>query len=239
MSFIFRYMRVLTAVLSAVVICAISALADPALEIGITEYDFGQVIAGATIHHDFWLKSVGTDTVIMSDIKTGCDCAVVSLDRMALPPGDSTKATFTWETEQKHRLQRKFLRIFTNASRDPYRIVFKAMTMQQADSARPVTILPYRFAFTQVAGISKDSIEFSMKNHTENNYAIYIVTPKSESWTVSVPDSLRAGDRITGYVKRSATGDEKLEDMVTFQFDASGIDPHRYTVPIIRKQYGK
>jgi hypothetical protein len=232
-------MRALTVFLTAVVLGAIPALAQPALEIGITEYDFGQVIAGATIHHDVWFKSVGTDTVVMTDIKTGCNCAVLSLDRMALPPGDSAMATFTWETERKHRLQRKFLRIFTNASRDPYRIVFKAMTMQQGDSARPVTILPYRFAFTQVAGISRDSIEFSMKNQTDNNYAIHVITPESKNWTVYVPDSLRAKDRISGYVKRTGTGDSQFEDMVTFQFDASGIDPHRYTVPIIRKQYGK
>ncbi|MDX9857030.1 MAG: DUF1573 domain-containing protein [candidate division Zixibacteria bacterium] len=221
-------------------VAAVSAvMAEPALEVSFEEYDFGTVIGRATVYHDFWFKSVGTDTVRIDDIKMGCDCAMLPLSTSKLAPGDSMAMRFTWTTERAQGLDRRFPRIFTNVSPDPYRLRYYAMCVTEPDSATPVSIKPYRFEFAQIAGVKRDSLTFTITNKSDLGYAIHLVSPATEHLEVTFPDTLAPNASVTGHVRVSpASVDQNFEETLTFQFDSRGVDPARFSIPVRQRLLG-
>jgi hypothetical protein len=219
--------------LTCLLLLGAAALAQPALEISQPEFDFGAVVSRTTVYHTSWFKSVGDDTLEIVDIKVGCDCAALPLPTRTLPPGDSMQVRFEWTTERSNGLDRRFPRIFTNASPDPVRMQFYANCVLQPDSVRPVTINPYRFEFTKLGSISRDSTSFVMTNLSTKDFAVHLITPLTGRLEIVYPDSLAAGAKASGHVRvKSEFADHEFEETVTFQFDHPNREPARFSIPV-------
>ena len=61
---------ILSVLLAAIVLIS-QVEAQPVLEIPEADFDFGYVPQNASISHDFWLKSVGTDTLKIVKVVPG------------------------------------------------------------------------------------------------------------------------------------------------------------------------
>jgi hypothetical protein len=72
-------------------------LAFPAAFIPEPQYEFAPVIDGAKIIHDFEIENQGTVPLRITDIRTGCACAVASYPHFILP-GDKDHITITIDT---------------------------------------------------------------------------------------------------------------------------------------------
>jgi len=231
-------MRTLRLIILAWGLLAASVAAEPAIELSLSEFDFGHVARQTTLYSTVWFRSTGTDTLRIYEIKTGCDCAVMPFENRKIAPGDSVAATLVWETERVQGLIRRFPRVFTNASPDPERLTYKAMVLMHPDSARPVQILPYRFVFTDFAGRTRDSIEFTLTNLGSDNYAVLLPPQPPGPYEIVLPDSLEAGSSVKGHIKLTAEGvADEYDGTLTLQFNARGKDPHRFSVPIRREIY--
>ena len=93
---------------------ALTATGQPDLKISEEEFPFGHVPQQSTISQFFWFKSVGSETLVVKDVKTGCSCVMVPLESDSIPPGDSMLVGFYWDTQRKlGNIQRKPY-IFTN-----------------------------------------------------------------------------------------------------------------------------
>ena len=88
-------------ILLAILLSWSGLVAQPKLEVPGREFDFGSIPHSSTVVQQFWFKSVGTDTVKIERIRTGCDCATFSLERDWLAPGDSMKVSFHWESQRR------------------------------------------------------------------------------------------------------------------------------------------
>jgi hypothetical protein len=215
-----------------------AVLAGPALETSIEEFDFGQVPTRSVLFYSLWFRSVGDDTLRIYEIKTGCDCAVMPLERDILPPGDSIKVTLVWEAERTHGLIRRFPRIFTNASPDPYRLKFNAMTLEHPDEAQPVRIQPFRFLFSEFMSKSRDSIAFTLSNMENVAFSILQVSEKSTHFEIVVPDSIPADEQVTGFVRLLPDGKgAEFKETLTLQFNTRGREAKRFSVPVAHERY--
>lgn len=232
-------MRIRSFVLACLLfVAAGSAVAAPALKMSVEEFDFGQVASRSVLYYTLWFQSAGDDTLRIYEIKTGCDCAVMPLERDILPPGDSIQVTLVWEAERIHGLIRRFPRIFTNASPDPYRLKFYAMVLDDPGEAQPVRIKPYRFLFSEFMGKARDSIAFTLSNMENVPFAILPVSEPSTFYEIVVPDSIPADKQVKGFVRlRKGGADSDFKETLTLQFNSRGREAKRFSVPISRERY--
>ncbi|MCB2229212.1 DUF1573 domain-containing protein [bacterium] len=232
-------MKSLILFLFTIIVAVPIVAAAPILEASVDEYDFGTVIGRTTLYHTFWFKSTGTDTVRIDDIKIGCDCAMLPLTTNKIAPGDSVEMKFTWTTQRSNGLDRRFPRIFTNMGPDPVRLRYYASCVTVPDSARPMSIKPYRFEFAQIGAIKRDSLTFTLTNHSDLGYAVHVVSPTTDRLEVVFPDSLPPNSSASGRIRVvPAYGDQEFEETLTFQFDSRGIDPSRISIPVRKQDLG-
>ena len=69
---------------------------------GEATYDFGVVIAGTEVTHQFTLKNIGQESLIVSDIVSGCSCTTGVNSTGAIPPGENLQIQATFKTPMRH-----------------------------------------------------------------------------------------------------------------------------------------
>jgi hypothetical protein len=218
--------------------CAcVPAFAQPKLEIADNSYDFGLIPQSCTISQFFWFKSIGTDTLKIDHIKTGCTCALMPMERDWIAPGDSLKVGIYWEMGKALNAIGRFPYIYTNAQADPYRIYLTGYVVKSGDSLRPLSVSPYKFELTKYGDHAIDSMSFKLTNHLSREISVRVVSFPLEECDVFVPSSIKGGGTAEGYIKvRPEFLDKEFKRSITLQMD----DPKntRVTLPIRRKFYG-
>jgi hypothetical protein len=216
------------------------ASSEPLLEVPDRGFDFGDAPQKATLVHRFWFKSVGTDTVRIHDIKTGCDCAVPSLEKKWIAPNDSMEVTLYWDISKYQGSIARTPRVFSNAGQDPVKLRLSATASIAPGSARPLTVNPYKFELAKSSRKVIDSLSFLLANHSERDISIRLVSRPVEECELVLPDKIDALGSATGYILvKSEFRDKEFKASVTLLIsDGDNRDAQRLTVPIRRKFYG-
>ena len=210
---------------------------QPRLEVTAPEFDFGYTPQNIKLVHHFWFKSVGTDTLLINEIKTGCACAVMPLERDRLAPGDSMKVSIHWNIKRNLGRIDRYPRVFTNAGPDPVRLHLKGTVIPYLDSVRPVSPKPFRFLLARSPHKDIDSLKFTLTNHSSQDLAVSLASVPPEEVELILPDSVEALTSSTGYVKlRPEFADSEFQTSITLLMSDQG---HTHiTIPIGRKFYG-
>jgi hypothetical protein len=200
-------------------------------------FDFGYTPQNVKLVHHFWFKSVGTDTLLINEIKTGCACAVMPLERDWLAPGDSMKVGIYWNVKRYLGKIERNPRIFTNAGPDPVRLHLQGTVIPYPDSTRPVSTKPFNFLLARSTYKDIDSLSFTLTNHSGQNLAVSLASVPPEEVELVLPDSVRALTSSTGYVKlRPEFAGSEFQTSITLLMSDQG---HTHiTIPIRRKFYG-
>jgi hypothetical protein len=213
-----------------------SCYSQPRLEIVDDYFNFGYTPQNSTLVYRFWFKSVGTDTVVINDIKTGCSCAVMPLEKDRIAPGDSMRVGFFWDIKKNLGPTGRTVRVFTNAAQDPLRLHLDAEVQLSLDSARPVSVKPFRCELAKSSRAVIDSMSFTLTNHTNQDLSVALVSPFPDECELVLPDSIKALSSDNGYVKvKPEFADIEFETSMTLLF--SDQQANRLTVPIRRKFY--
>jgi len=227
--------RVLTALIIAVALSA-SVAAEPTLLAPAYRFDFGITPSNTNLTHSFWLKSVGTDTVVIDQIKTGCSCAVSRLEQDTIPPGDSVQVGIAWDTKRMRGSLLRAPRIFFNGKEDPLMLQMNAQIFEFPDSARPVSIQPYRFEFARTGAINIDSIGFRLKNHSSQDITVELISQLPEQCRIELPATVPADGVAIGYVILNPAFEE-AEFRTSLTLLMGDRNATHLTIPIRRKFY--
>lgn len=229
-------MTKLIACLLVVVAAGSSAYAQPILRVLDSRWDFGMTPQHSTVLHFFWFNSMGTDTVRIQEIKTGCTCALMPLERDWIAPGDSLKVGIIWETKREIGAWSRYPRVFSNASDDPLRLTVEGSVVKSMEPARPISIKPYKLEIARTSGLSLDSMSFTLTNHSGQDLSVKVVSFDLERCQLMLPEVVMAGAEATGWVRvKPEFADLEFTTSVTMQF--SNRDETRITLPIRRKFY--
>ncbi len=229
-------MRRLVSILTISVFVFVSARAETHLAALAPKFDFGIVPTSSLLSHQFWLKSTGTDTVKITEIKTGCSCVVSDLHTEDIPPGDSLLLRFTWDTKRTRGSVYRSPRIFYDSLADPVILEMSAVTYDYPDSARPVSAKPYRFEFGRTSRADIDSIGFVLTNWSDQELSVTLISAPGDSVMIELPPTIPANGSVSGYARLNpAYRDREFDVSATLAFD----DNHstHLTIPIRRKFY--
>ncbi|MDH4156999.1 MAG: DUF1573 domain-containing protein [candidate division Zixibacteria bacterium] len=225
---------ILTALI--VVLSVSGGLCQPLLEIPDNRFEFGLVPQNSTVAHYFWFKSVGTDTLRITEIKTGCVCALMPLEREWIAPGDSMKVGIYWDVERRVGKIGRYPYIFTNAGPDPYRLFLTGTAAADMTISNPVSVRPFKLELPKLADRSIDSLAFVFHSDLSGDVALTNVSFPVEECEIVLPDTLKAQSDNWGYIKvKKKFLYTEFKRSITLQF--SDAKQTTITLPIRRKFY--
>jgi len=216
---------------------AATAWGQPKLEASPSEFDFGFTVKDAAITTGLWLKSTGTDTVNISEIKTGCECTTIPLETKRIAPGDSIEVFIRWETERTFGQVKRYPRFYYDNAPHELRFGLKANVLNMHDSiGMAISVWPYRFEFGRHASISVDSMAFKLKNVLDGRIRPSLAGHVPEQCVFVLPEVIPAKGEAWGYIKiKNEYLDQEFDNSITLKFNHN--DKYFITVPIRRKVY--
>lgn len=227
-------LRIILVLLLFILVSGSSLLAGPAIEIPEGEFYFGKTVQLATVRHIFWIKSVGSDTLRVTNIHPGCGCTEAPLKDSVLAPGDSTELEIVFSTKHFRGLTEKKTAIISNATNEPKAYVsFIADLSQESEEMRPLVIQPSRVDVSQFTKTPRRRAKFLIENRSDEDYALQVIDDYDVSFEINLPRKIKAGETV----EASVTVDEDKineEFLQSFTFQLDDEKKTRYTVPIKR-----
>jgi hypothetical protein len=96
------------------------------------EFDFGDIIEGKIVKHDFIIFNLGGEPLTISKVKASCGCTVANPAKNDLLPNDTTTIKVSFNSTHRMGKQHKYVYIFSNDPENPqYRIEFSANVLSQ------------------------------------------------------------------------------------------------------------
>ena len=80
-------------------------------------YDYGFIMQGDTVQHDFYFKNVGNDDLIIKRVEPSCGCTIPIYPKGAIAPGEDGKISVTFKSAGKLGRQIPTIKVFTNYKR--------------------------------------------------------------------------------------------------------------------------
>jgi hypothetical protein len=229
-------MKTVMLAISAFLLILPSVYCEPRLIVLAPNFDFGSVPQISTLKHSFWFYSLGDDTVKISEIKTGCSCALMPLEQDWIAPGDSIEVTITWQIGKHIGKTDRFPRIFSNVGEDPLQLRLNATVVPKPDSIKPVSFAPYKVQMGRTVDKDVQSMSIKLTNLTDQELDISLISKHPKEIQFTLPEKLSANSTQEFQVALSPEFiDSEFETSFTIGF--SDELNNRLTIPVKRKFY--
>ncbi len=154
---------------------AAAALAQPKIDVvSGTSIDMGSVYAGEVVQKIAVIRNIGTDTLVISDVKAQCGCTATLMSDKVLAPNDTGKLSISFNTAGRSGHQSKQVYVTSNDPQNPkLTISFSAEVMSVLD------IVPKVLAFdkSRVDSVYTRTLTITNPSQTE---AVTILDVKSD-----------------------------------------------------------
>lgn len=80
-------------------------------------YDYGFIMQGDTVQHDFYFKNVGNDDLVIKRVEPSCGCTVPLYPKEPIAPGGEGKISVTFKSAGKLGRQVPSIKVITNYKR--------------------------------------------------------------------------------------------------------------------------
>lgn len=213
---------------------AASLTAEPIIEIPDNEFYFGKTVQQATVRHVFWIKSVGTDTLRITEIRPGCGCTEAPLKDSVLAPGDSTELEIIFSTKRFRGLTEKKTAILSNAANEAKSwVTFISDLSQESEEMRPLVVNPMRVDVSQFTKTPRRRAKFLIENRSDEDFGLSIIDSYDLNFTIELPKKIKAGETVEATVIVNENEiNEEFTQSFTFQLDDQ--NKTRYSVPVKR-----
>lgn len=169
-----RYRTILA---TATLLIAVSSVASgqtastgPRIKCTPEVFDFGYVPQDATVSHTYWLKNMGTETAVITQIKPNCGCTRVPPSDSTIAVGDSLAIELLFASRNMSGKVEKFTRIVSNAEGRVPALTFKGRVFKASEEHGPITAIP---AIIEVPGSSAPKL--SLKNTSKSAVTVRVV----------------------------------------------------------------
>lgn len=95
------------------------------------EYDFGTIVTGSKIVHDFKFTNTGSAPLIIHDASSTCGCTIPEVPLEPIAPGETGVVKVRFDSAGKIGSQNKTVTIQTNGSPATYHIYLKGLALTE------------------------------------------------------------------------------------------------------------
>lgn len=89
-------------------------------------YDFGDITAGDIVGYTYTITNTGTHDMVIKNVKTGCACTTVEVEKTKVEPNESCKVDIEFNSSGRSGIQIKEIRIFANVIDEAIKLRFTA-----------------------------------------------------------------------------------------------------------------
>jgi hypothetical protein len=137
-------------------------------------YEFGRVMAGDPVRHDFWFTNRGNQTLEITNVRPACGCTTAGTWDRVVEPGKTGKIPILLKTEQFNGPLQKNVRIGTNVPGQP-----EVTLWIKGDVWQPVEVQPPYVNFRAVNESEQHTETIKITNHLDD--PIKIVSARSDN----------------------------------------------------------
>lgn len=101
-------------------------------------HDYGFIMQGDTVQHDFYFKNVGNDDLVIKRVEPSCGCTVPLYPKGPIAPGGEGKISVTFKSAGKLGRQIPSIKVITNYKR-AIKLEMKGYVDAEREKKRPVT----------------------------------------------------------------------------------------------------
>ena len=87
----------------------------PKIQMDEESYDFGDIIQGESVTHEFIIKNIGNDKLLINSAKGSCGCTVPVWPKEPILEGEESTIKVTFNSAGKKGRQNKTVTLVTNA----------------------------------------------------------------------------------------------------------------------------
>lgn len=155
------------------------------------KYDFGEIIEGQRVSHEFVVKNVGDEILEIRKISASCGCTAAKPDKDKLAPGESTKIKVHFDSSNRQGKQVKYVYVMTNDKSNPQiRLEFTCdiqprlvSDSKEINGARLI-ITPTKFDFGDVKEGSVVSTNIFLKNVGSSQLVINSINSSTDNFKI-------------------------------------------------------
>jgi hypothetical protein len=92
---------------------------QPRIEASAPSYDFGTVLEGTPVKHNFTIRNTGQSDLIIGQVQTSCGCTVAKSDKQRLRAGEQTELPVTFDTRHEKGRASRRIDVYTNDPTTP------------------------------------------------------------------------------------------------------------------------
>jgi Protein of unknown function (DUF1573) len=92
---------------------------QPQIQTLAPNYDFGTVLEGTPVKHEFTIKNSGKADLVIGHVQTSCGCTVAESDKKRLAPGEQTQLPVTFDTRHEKGHASRRIDVYTNDPKTP------------------------------------------------------------------------------------------------------------------------
>lgn len=96
-----------------------------------TSFDFGSIVTGAKVQHEFTFTNTGAAPLIIHDASSSCGCTVPEIPLEPIAPGETSSILVKYDSTGKIGSQTKTVTIQTNGSPATYHVVLKGLVLTE------------------------------------------------------------------------------------------------------------
>jgi len=183
-------------------------------------YDFGRVVQGQRVVHEFEVRNTGDADLALQRIAPSCGCTAAAVTSSTIKPGASEKVRVTFDTSGMFGDKTKTVSILTNGRENP-EITLKL----KGAVARGITVSPERLVFGELshgASIPARTQEVTLRIDPDLSWEIVRVTASSGYIAVNELSAPDGGKRYSVAIRPDAPkGDLRERLLVEFRDEAT------------------
>ena len=131
--------------LSLLLASTISAqLIGPKVTVSEKEHDFGTIIEGAIVSHEFFLINEGDADLYIIKVSASCGCTAAKPSEDKLEPGESTLLTVTFNSAHKKGNRTNYVTVSTNdKTNETLKIITTAKVLGRDEQSEEIKAAPF------------------------------------------------------------------------------------------------
>ena len=98
---------------------AYSQLLGPKIVVQQPEHDFGDIVQGEKVSHNFVVTNTGGDILIITNVRASCGCTAALPDKKELSPGETTNIKVEFDSKGRTGKQVKTVYVTSNDKDNP------------------------------------------------------------------------------------------------------------------------